>query len=204
VTIPNGVTPAPLSNGAARSWGPQIGVVARLELEKGVDLFLEAAAEVAKAAPACRFLVVGDGPLRGLLEAQARRLGLEDRVCFLGWRLDARSIIGCLDVLAATSRSEGMPLALLEAMSAGVPVVAMATGGIPDQIEHGCEGLLAPIGDYHALAEACIALLRDPARAGRMGEAGRLRAASQFGHARMVAAVEVLYDGTFRANWALG
>jgi glycosyltransferase involved in cell wall biosynthesis len=200
VTIPNGVTPAPTRKRADRRHGPLIGVVARLEPEKGVDVFLETAADVTRAVPESRFLVVGDGSQRGRLQAQADRLELGDRICFLGWRMDAREIIGGLDVLAVPSRSEGMPLATLEAMSAGVPVVATVAGGIPEQIRHGREGLLVPVGDHRALAEACIALLHDPARAGRMGEGGRERVQASFSQVRMVALIEALYCDTLRPS----
>jgi glycosyltransferase involved in cell wall biosynthesis len=193
VTIPNGVTAAPLHRRARWQEGPLVGVVARLEPEKGVDVFLEAAAEVARAIPACRFLVVGDGSRRGQLAAQAERLGVADRIHFPGWRMAAREIIGSLDVLAVPSRSEGMPLVTLEAMSAGVPVVGTIAGGIPEQIDDGYTGLLTPSGDPRALAAACVALLRDPTRARCMGEAGRVRATSQFGHERMVSTIEALY-----------
>jgi glycosyltransferase involved in cell wall biosynthesis len=200
VTIPNGVTPAPRHHRAERRDGHLVGVVSRLEPEKGVDVFLDAAAEVVRAVPTCCLLVVGDGSQRERLEARAARLGLEHRVQFLGWRTDAREIIGTLDLLAVPSRSEGLPLATLEAMSAGVPVVGSMAGGIPDLLDQGRTGLLAPVDDPRALASACIALLRDPARARQLGEAGRRRAASYFGHARMVAAIEEVYISARRCG----
>jgi glycosyltransferase involved in cell wall biosynthesis len=166
--------------------------VGRLQPEKGVDVFLRAAALVSARVPSARFVVVGDGPLRGELEALAGRLGLEGRVEFLGYRPDARELLGGLDVLAVSSRSDGAPLVVLEALTAGVPVVGSAVGGIPDQIRHGREGLLVPPGDPHALADALAALVAEPARARAMGAAGRRRA-RDFSHSRMVDEIEATY-----------
>ena len=97
-------------------------------------------------------------------------------------------------MLVVPSFTEGAPLVVLEAMAAGVPVVASAVGGIPDQVRHGREGLLVPPGDPAALGDALLGLLRDPPRARRLGEAGRRRAASRFGHEAMVRQIEAVYD----------
>ncbi|QYJ16884.1 D-inositol-3-phosphate glycosyltransferase [Rubrobacter xylanophilus DSM 9941] len=182
-----------VSGGAVARDGRLAGVVARLQPEKGVGTFLRAAARIAPLAPDVRFLVVGDGPLREELVGLAGRLGLGGRVSFLGYRPDAREIIRRLDVLVVPSFTEGAPLVVLEAMASGVPVVASAVGGIPDQIRHGREGLLIPAGDAVALGEAMLSLLRDPESACRMGAAGRRRAASAFGHDRMVRRIESVY-----------
>jgi glycosyltransferase involved in cell wall biosynthesis len=98
-----------------------------------------------------------------------------------------------MEVLVVPSVTEGSPLIVLEAMAAGVPVVASAVGGIPDQIRHDKEGLLVPPGDTGALGEALLNLLRDPACARRLGEAGRRRATSEFGHPTMVRRIEDVY-----------
>jgi glycosyltransferase involved in cell wall biosynthesis len=169
-----------------------VGRVGRLAPEKGVDVFLAAAARVAGHLDDVHFLVVGDGPERVALEAQARRLRIDDRVDFLGFRDDAPAIIGCLDVLVVSSRSEGAPLVVLEAMQAGVPVVATAVGGVPEQLEHGRDGLLVPPDDPFALATTLTELLEDPARAQVLATAARRRAA-QAPHAELVRRVEALY-----------
>ena len=173
--------------------GPLVGVVARLQPEKGLDYFLKAAACVASLVPEARFIVVGDGPLRGELGALAKHLGVGESVHFLEFRSDAREIIGLLDVLVVPSLTEGSPLVVLEAMAAGVPVVASDVGGIPDQIRHEREGLLVPPGDPKALEVALLCLLRDPAYARVLGEEGRRRAHSEFGHGRMVRRIEEVY-----------
>ena len=198
--IPNAVIPADddppdLSGTLPDGWleGPLVGVVARLQPEKGVATFLKAAARVSKASPEARFLVVGDGPLREELLGLAGRLGMEDRVRFLGYRTDARALIGLLDVLVVPSLTEGSPLIVLEAMAAGVPVVASAVGGIPDQARHGEEGLLVPPGDPEALAGAMGELLRDPSRARLLGAAGRRRTENEFSHETLVRRIEGIY-----------
>jgi glycosyltransferase involved in cell wall biosynthesis len=147
---------------------------------------LKAVARVAKVVPRARFIVAGDGPLRAELEALVGRLGLEQNVYFLGFRSDPRALIGLLDVLVVPSHTEGAPLVVLEAMAAGVPVVASAVGGIPDQVRHGEDGLLVPPGDPAALGDAVLELLGDPGLARRMGAAGSRKAATDFSHATMV------------------
>ncbi len=203
--VPNAVVPVPdvplgeTSPGSPAKretgWreGPLIGRVARLQPEKGMDTFLRAAARVAPLFPEANFLVIGDGPLREELVALAERLDLGRRVHFLGYRSDARALIGLLDVLVVSSLSDGAPLVILEAMGAGVPVVASAVGGIPDQIRHDREGLLVPPGDPVALGDALLCLLREPTYARRLGEAGRRRAVSEFGYATLLRRVEVVY-----------
>jgi glycosyltransferase involved in cell wall biosynthesis len=172
---------------------PLVGVVARLQPEKGVADFLKAAARVAPQFPEAHFVVAGDGSLRQQLAALAENLGLKGRVHFLGFRSDASALMRFLDVLVVPSLSEGSPLVTLEAMAAGVPVVASAVGGIPDQIRHDKEGLLVPPGDTNAIGDALLALLRDPDHARRLGEAGRRRASSQFSHETMVRQIEDVY-----------
>jgi L-malate glycosyltransferase len=172
---------------------PLVGVIARLQPEKGVANFLKAATRVTPLFPEARFIIAGDGPLRRELADLAEDLGLKSRVHFLGFRSDASALMRFLDILVVPSLTEGSPLVTLEAMAAGVPVVASAVGGIPDQMRHDKEGLLVSLDDTGALGDALLDLLRDPARARRLGEAGRRRAASEFGHAAMVRQIEDVY-----------
>ncbi len=197
--VPNAVTTAartpasPPELPAGLREGPLVGVVARLQPEKGLVHFLKAAARVAPSVPEACFVVVGDGPLRGELGALTERLGLRERVHFLGFRPDAREIAALMEVLVVPSLTEGAPLVVLEAMAAGVPVVASAVGGIPHQIQHETEGLLVPPGDPDALGDALLGLLRDPAYTRSLGEAGRRRAHSEFGYETMVRRIEGVY-----------
>jgi glycosyltransferase involved in cell wall biosynthesis len=195
--VPNTVSPdsdpSPEPLPAGLRGHPLVGVIARLQPEKGVANFLAAAARVAPLFPKIHFVVAGDGPLREKLAALAEDLGLGSRVHFLGFRSDASVLMKSLDVLVVPSLTEGSPLVTLEAMAAGTPVVASAVGGIPDQVRHDREGLLVPSGDPAAIADALVDLLRDPARARRLGEAGYRRAASRFSHAAMVGRIEDVY-----------
>ncbi len=176
--------------------GPLVGVVARLSEEKGVSVFLQAAARISPLVPEAQFLIIGDGPLREELESLAQHLGLGGHAHFLGYRSDARALIELLEVLVVPSLHEGSPLVVLEAMSAGIPIVASAVGGIPDQIEHDKEGILVPSKDPVALGDAILRLLRDRALARRLGEAGRERVGSTFSYAAMVQRVEAVYGAT--------
>lgn len=198
--IPNAVAPRPEGGPGARPElppglgdGPRVGIVARLQPEKGLANFVEAAARVASSVPEASFIVIGDGPLREELPALAGRLGVRDRIHFFGTRSDVGAFMALMDVLVVPSLSEGAPLVTLEAMAAGVPVVASKVGGIPDQIRHREDGLLVPPGDSNSLAGAILELLRDPAQARSMGEAGRRRATSEFAHETLVERVEGVY-----------
>ena len=197
--LPNTVPPARQTHGdalplpAELADKPLVGVVARLQPEKGVASFLRAASHVAREVPEARFVVVGDGPLRKELFGLAEELGVRDRVLFLGFRPDAQALLKLMDVVAVPSVSEGTPLVVLEAMAAGVPVVASRVGGIPGQIQPGRQGILVPPGDAKALGDALLGLLHDPELARRMGEAGRLRAETEFSHENMVRKVEGIY-----------
>ena len=188
--------PAALCNGLL------VGVAARLQPEKGVAYFLEAAAHVLQFLPEVHFLVMGDGPQRKELQAYVEQPGVQEHVHFLGFRLDARAIIGLLDVLVVPSLSEGTPLVTLEAMSAGVPVVASAVGGIPEQVRHQSEGILVPPGDALALGEAVLHLLQNPTWMQQLGEAGRQRALSRFSFTTMLQETENVYRATL--GWPPG
>jgi len=130
-----------------------------------------------------RYTVIGDGPLRGRLEALAGELGIEDSVSFLGWRLQD-AIVEALydhDVLLAPSITapdgdqEGIPITLMEAMATGMPVVTTRHSGIPELVEDGVSGLLADEGDYAALADALKRISDSPELARSIGRAARLR-----------------------------
>jgi glycosyltransferase involved in cell wall biosynthesis len=183
---------------------PLVGVLARLQPEKGVATFLKAGAHVAKVVPQACFIVVGDGPLRTELEVLVRRLCMDQNVRFLGFRSDPRALIELLDVLVVPSLTEGAPLVVLEAMAAGVPIVASAVGGIPDQIRHEGEGLLVPPGDPAALGDAVLKLLRDPGLARRMGASGCRKATTVFSHAEMVARTKDVYRAALGLSPASG
>ena len=170
-----------------------VTTVGRLTAIKQHQLFLETARLIGQASEPIVFLIVGDGDLRGELEATASAFGLADRVRFLGWRRDLETIYGATDVFLLTSRNEGTPVALIESMAAGCAGVSTDVGGVRDVLESDAVGLLAASGDAPALAGHVNALLADPARRRRIGEAGRALVVARYGLDRLVDDVETLY-----------
>jgi glycosyltransferase involved in cell wall biosynthesis len=170
-----------------------ISTVGRLTAIKDHRLFLEAARLVAGGDPAALFLIAGDGELRNDLEAMARASGIADRTRFLGWQRDLTTVYGATDVFLLTSRNEGTPVALIEALASGVPGVSTDVGGVRDVIEDGVSGLLAPFGDTRALASHVALLLKEPARARAMGERGRRAVIRRYQIDRLVGDVDALY-----------
>ncbi len=172
---------------------PLVGIVGRLFPIKNHTLFLDAAARLLAEWPTARFVVVGDGVLRGELEARSRRPDLAGRVLFTGWRHDLATIYADLDVLAISSRNEGTPVSAIEAMAAGCVVVATRVGGLPDLIDDGRTGTLVPADDPAALASAIGRVLGDPERSGPMRAAARVDVQQRFMATRLVADMQELY-----------
>ena len=181
---------AELGIGADR---PLIGIVARLVPIKAHEVLLEAAPIIRAAVPESTFLIIGDGERRAELESLARQLGVADATQFLGWRDDMREVYADLDVVTLCSNNEGSPVALIEALAAARPVVSTRVGGVPNVVADGESGLLVPPRDPAAFAEAVIALLRDPGRAARLGQAGRKAVFPKHASTRLVQDVERLY-----------
>jgi glycosyltransferase involved in cell wall biosynthesis len=171
--------------------GPVVAIVGRLVAQKAHHRFLDAAARVARRTDGCRFLIVGDGPLRRDLEAQARRLGLSDHVRFTSIRDDARDLIARSDLIVFSSDWEGLALAALEALAAGVPVVATDVEGMRELLGDGA-GVVVP-RDAEALAEAIVLLLEDDERRAQMGRIGRTTISTEFSVERMISQYIELY-----------
>ena len=172
---------------------PLIGFVGRLTGQKGVDVLLNAFAIVHRALPTARLLLIGDGPQRAALAALAGGLQISAAVHFAGWREDARAQMAAMNVLAIASRWEGFGLVTLEAMQAGVVVVASRVSALPEIVLDGETGLLVPAANAAKLAAALLALLQDPQRAMQLGENGRLRAAQFFTVKQMAVQHAALY-----------
>jgi glycosyltransferase involved in cell wall biosynthesis len=172
---------------------PVAGLVGRLVPIKAPALFLAAAGRVLQSLPEARFVVVGDGPLRGQLERQAVDLGLGDRVSFTGWRSDLAEVYGALDLVVCCSLNEGTPVSVIEASAAGKAVVGTWVGGMPSVIQDGVTGLLVPPGEEEALAAAMTRLLADASLARQMGSAGSTLSRERHSSARMVSQVRALY-----------
>jgi glycosyltransferase involved in cell wall biosynthesis len=168
---------------------PLVLTVGRLDEQKGHACLLEAARLV----PDAQFALAGDGPLDDLLRDRAARLGVADRIRFLGRREDIAALLACADLFVLPSRYEGLPLAVLEAMAAAVPVVATDVGGTSEAVVDGATGLLVPADDPRALAAAVRRALDDPAGAHRLGAAGRDRARREFTAAVMARRTETIY-----------
>ena len=181
--IPNGV---PESEGArredlARQLGvdggtPLVGFVGRLSPEKGPDLFVRMAAQLLPKHASVAFVVIGDGPMRERLEAEAKVLGVASHLHFIGERRDVLPLLPSLTALVVPSHAEGMPLALMEGMAAGLPVVASSVGGIPELVTHLQTGLLVTPGEPAELAIAVDGLLADRPWARAIGARARDRA----------------------------
>ncbi|MBI4879815.1 MAG: glycosyltransferase [Planctomycetes bacterium] len=174
--------------------GPLIGMVACLKPQKDPLAFLRAARLVLNERDDARFLMVGDGELRMEVEALRDRLGLGSALLLLGWREDVPSILRALDLFVLTSRWEGLPRALVQAMAAGVPVVACAAGGIGEVVSDGLTGRLVAPRDHRALAACMRELLEDRTRAARLAAAARERVASEFDVRLMIERLERLYQ----------
>lgn len=162
-----------------------VGLTGRLAPEKGVDIFLRAAARVLAELPATRFVVAGEGPERDELESLIEELNIGSSVRLLGRRDDMPGVYASLDVLVSSSRQEGLPMSLLEGMASRRPVVATAVGEVPAVVQDGRTGLLVPAEDVEALAKAIAGLLRSPARRERMGAVARAFVEAEFSAARM-------------------
>lgn len=153
------------------------GTVANFRREKAYEVLLEAARVALDSGLPLRFVAVGQGPLEDEMRALHAALGLGDRVQLLGYREDAVRVMSAFDVFTLSSRHEGLPVSLMEALALGLPVVATAAGGLPSVIAEGVEGVLVPIDDPAALAAAYVDIARDEPRRRTMAEAAGKRAA---------------------------
>ena len=208
--IPNGIASPPVAERhdvrAELGIGPEdpvIGFVGRLAKPKALETLIRASHLLRPEFPRLRVLIAGDGDRAGL-EALARQLGLDETVLFLGHRSDVPDVLFAVDVAVSSSVSEGSPLAIMEYMEAGKPVVATRVGGVPDLVEHGIHGLLVAPGNHRSMAAAVAELLRDPDRRARMGSLARERSRERFDVAVMVRTIEALYERLYEESTATG
>ncbi len=211
-TVANGVAPLPYRMGreaARQTLGldpdrPVVLTVGRLTHMKGQRHLIDAVPLLAARFPRIAVIVIGDGPLREPLVRRVAALGVAGSVCFPGHRTDARLLLEAADVFVLPSRHEGMPLAVLEAMEAGRPVVGTRVIGTEEVVVDGVTGSLVRRGDPVALASAVAGLLADPELRRRQGEAGRRRYRARFTRQRMAADTAAVYEQVrAAAGWAV-
>jgi len=171
-----------------------VGVVGNLYPVKGHQYLIEAIPAVLRKCPKTSFVFAGRGQLESELKAQVYRLGVEKRVHFLGLRQDIPRILAMLDLFVLPSLSEGLSMAILEAMIAGKPVVATQVGGNPELVLHGETGFLVPPRDSQTLASRLVTLLTNRRQAAQFAEKSKCRAEGQFSLRTMVCAYQSLYD----------
>ncbi len=182
--IPNGIAPTVIESVDKRdvrrgigvkNGGPLLLSVGRLVYQKGHEYLVHAMPRILGRYPDTKAVICGEGALRSALERQISELGLEDCVKLLGNRNDISQYLASADVFVLPSRWEGLPVALLEAMAAGLPVVATRVEGVDEVVENERQGLLVPPQDSNALAEALLQLIGDPQLRKQMGAAARHR-----------------------------
>jgi glycosyltransferase involved in cell wall biosynthesis len=172
---------------------PVVGMVGNIRAGKGHRILLEAAVRVRRIIPDVRFVLVGHGPLESQMRRRAREMDLEGTVVFAGARDDAPRVAGTFDLFALPSQSEGLAIALIEAMALGIPAVVTRVGGLTEVIDHGKQGLVVKAGDPDAFAEAILVMLQDAGLRRTLGEAARARA-EQFDIRKAVRRHEEVYS----------
>ncbi len=187
LTIHNGVSDAQHTSRPYRSGMPAVFItVGRLVAVKNYAMLLRAFADVVRLHPVSRLVVVGDGPERSALEALTDELGISGRVEFLGFRQDVQLLLQEADIFVLSSRYEGISIALLEAMRAGLPAIATRVGGMAEVLVDGETGILVPGDHQEAMAQAMITLAQSPAERRRLGDQGYARMRDSFSMSVMV------------------
>jgi glycosyltransferase involved in cell wall biosynthesis len=179
---------------------PVVGTVCVLRPQKALDVLLRSAAVLRREFPRIRVLVVGDGPERRRLESMRAALELEGTVELLGQRSDVPDLIAAFDVAVSSSDYEGTPLAVMEYMAVGLPIVATRVGGVPELIDSGVHGLLVDPREPESLAGSIAELLRDRDAAQQLGERARERQRREFALDVAVERLAALYEGLYAAS----
>lgn len=159
---------------------PTIGMIGRLDRQKGVLVFIRAAAEAYRLRPTLRFVIIGDGQLRGRAHALTRQLGLTDVVRFTGWVEKSQAAFAMVDIVVLPSLWEGLPYVALEGMALRKPIIAAQVNGLSEVIEHNRTGILVDPKDVHALAAAMIDLVDDPEHVRQLADAAASAVRARF------------------------
>jgi glycosyltransferase involved in cell wall biosynthesis len=171
-----------------------VGLVGRLSTEKGVDIFLRAAARVLNELPSTKFAVVGEGPDWEKLESLIDELKIRKSVSMLGRRDDMPSVYASLEIMVSASRQEGLPIAILEGMASRRPLIATTVGAVPTVVLDGRTGVLVPPENIEVLASKIVSLLKDPSRRESLGAAARKLIEKEFSAERMTADYLHVYE----------
>jgi glycosyltransferase involved in cell wall biosynthesis len=198
ITVHNGISDTKHRARPGRQEIPRIVMVARFAPQKNQQQLLEALAELRNLPFHLTF--VGDGPTRGSVENTARQLQLQDRVSFLGTRMDTEQILSESSIFVLATNWEGFPITILEAMRAGLPVVATDVDGVREAVNDGVTGFLVPRNDTPALRERIRLLLNDATLRANMGAAGRKAYESEFTVAAMLRKIEAVYASALREH----
>ncbi|MBA2301618.1 MAG: GT4 family glycosyltransferase PelF [Acidobacteria bacterium] len=202
LVIPNGIDPGMFAAHRYSSEPRRVTMIACLREEKRIDVLVRAVPRVLARYPDAQFTLAGDGTCRNELVDLVQQLGVADRVRFLGHREDVPDVLAEADVFVLPSRSEAFPNSVMEAMAAGVPVVASDVGGIPELVRDGATGRLVPPGNVDALANALLDLLGNPRQVEEFGRAGRRIIEQTYSFDRMVDQFETLYESELAARTA--
>jgi glycosyltransferase involved in cell wall biosynthesis len=198
--VRNGIDLRPFDNAApslrnlSSQDAPIVGLIGRLATEKGVDIFLRAAARVLAELPATKFVVIGEGPDREQLEILIDELQVRNNVFMLGRRDDMPGVYASLDIMVSASRHEGLPMAILEGMASSRPVVATAVGAVPEVVVDGRTGVLVPSENVEALAAKIVALLNNRTQRENLGAAAKRLIEEEFSAERMTTDYLHIYE----------
>ncbi len=171
-----------------------IGIVGRLDREKGHIYFLRAAKFILSEYSDVYFLIIGDGPLRHDLEALVNKMNIKNNVIFTGYQENPMDFLSLLDIFVISSKNEGLPLALLEAMAMKKAVVAFGVGAIPDILKNDLSGIIVKPGDWHELATNILNLIKNDKKRSIFGEVCRKIVEEEYTDSRMVTSLEKIYE----------
>jgi glycosyltransferase involved in cell wall biosynthesis len=173
-----------------------IGTIAVFRFQKRLDLWMEIAKEILNDLPNAHFIIVGDGPLKSLLIQKRKELGLEERIHFAGLQTEVRPYIAAFDIYMMSSIFEGLPIALLETMSSGCPVITTDAGGVKEVITQEVNGLLCDVDEPERLKDFAIQLANSAEKRKKLAAEGRRRIEQSFSMHTMVMQLERLYEET--------
>ena len=176
-----------------------IGAIGRLSEEKGFEYLLEAVKRVSEKHRDIRLIILGAGYLKEILETQAKKLGIDDRVLLPGYQERANRYLPCFDVFALSSLTEGLPMVILEAMQAGVPIVATRVGGVPEVLANGEAGILVNSSDSVALSEGIFKLVKDSELCSRLAEKAKIVVRENYSSKRMAEEYQRTYSDLIKS-----